>query len=143
MSEAIKSEVLAAVEKWRPRLRLMDWSISYKWGAVFDDHNAAMSSDVQPRYRRLCLRVKDDTEDDHWQTVEKQVVHELCHAITEEPIDIAQDLMNAFQVGKLTFSAMDTAMRAANERATEWIARLLWEAHEGTAWDAELPLTKS
>lgn len=142
MNEATKAEVLAAVAKWRPRLRLNDWAVAFTWDAEVDD-GKAMQTEVKTQYRRLTLLVSGDTTNDGWQTVEKQVLHELCHAITEEPNDIAVDLMNALDVGKLTFAALDTALRAASERATEWVASVMWAAYEGTPWDAEPPLTES
>lgn len=136
LSDKAKAEIQGYVGKWRPRLRLLDWSIAYEWDAELDK-NSAMSCDVQPQYRRFCLKLSADTKDDHWATVEKQVLHELCHAVTEEPMEMLTRLMNRLQLGRSVFEALDTSVRFTNERATEWLARVVWEAYEKVPWDAE------
>lgn len=142
MNEATKAEIVEAVTRWRPRLRLMDWSISYEWDAKLDDDAAMMCRTFQ-RYRRVTLRVSAETKnEDGWQTIEKQVLHELCHCLTAENIDLAQSAVNALKPGVIAYDLAEDVLEKANERLTEWIARIVWEAYEGRAWDAEY-LTKS
>ena len=141
-SEAMKAEVLAAVAKWRPRLRLLDWSIAYEWDAHLPDH-ASMQCVPQQDYRRILLKVRS-THDGapEWQTLEKEVLHELCHCLTSELSDGIDDLMRHAKVGQIAYDLAESVTSKADERLTEWLARLLWEAYEHSDWDAEPPLTE-
>ena len=127
MNEATKAEIQGYVAKWRPRLRLMDWSIAYEWDAPLDK-GSSMMTDTAAQYRRLRLMVGPDTKDEGWQTVEKMVLHELCHALSAELYEVAETTVSPAQVGQI---------ERAWEQMTEWLARVVWEAYEGKAWDAE------
>ena len=137
MNETKKHEIMEAVGKWRPRLRLMDWSIAYRWDAQIDD-DSAMECETQQKYRRIQLKVSSETKDNYWQTVEKQVLHELCHCLTAEGIDLAEDMVSKVGPGRLAYEVAQVVLEKANERLVEWIARTVWEAYEPTKWDEEL-----
>ena len=138
LSEATKVEIQGYVAKWRPRLRLMDWSIAYEWDAHLPDH-AAMQCIPQPDYRRLLLKVRSTHDGSpEWQTPEKEVLHELCHCLTSELSDLIDDLMRHAKAGQIAFDLAESVTEKADERLTEWLARVVWEAYENTAWDKEV-----
>lgn len=141
MNEAIKAEVLAAVAKWRPRLRLMDWSFAYEWDSDKTDMSKVIT---EPSYRRAKLFFsasfpKTAAEDGagSWLTAEKAVVHELVHiVVTRLHVDARGGIM-ALRVSEQAERQVLDRVYAANEYVTEAVARIVWEAYEGTLWDAE------
>lgn len=164
MNEAVKADVLAAVAKWRPRLRLMDWSIAYEWD---DPGTYASQCFTQERYRRAKLHFAPDFPSlnkgdvpSGWLTLEKLVVHELCHIVVTHLHDAALAVVQTSaprrrrpagvlglwqgggEFGKAAQEQAFDRLAHANEFTTEWVARMVWEAWERTEWDAEPRLTK-
>ena len=141
-----KEAVRGAVGKWRSRLRLMDWSIGYEWeseaveGKVVVSHTSAayrrMKLSFAPTFPKL---PKDGLLTSEWMTIEKIILHELAHAVIAplgwEVVDAVQTL----RVGEDTERQVLERISNGTEAVTEWVARLLWEAWEGTAWDGESP----
>lgn len=141
MNDATKAEVLAAVAKWRPRLRLNDWSMAIEWDSKETDF---IRVHTEERYRRFKIHVAPTfpnlTTDDipgAWLTLEKMVLHELCHVITAVLHVSARSIIRTAQLGKAVEEQAFDRMDDANELLTEMVARLLWEAWEGTSWDTE------
>ncbi len=137
MREDTKRQVLDAVAKWRPRLRLMDWSIVVRFDRKDLDEDFRMGIPMQYPYRRAFLDLAIDAgTTENTFSLEKGVLHELCHIICEPQMDAVNKALNdfkpAYDVNRLT----QTWVRDANEFTTEWVARLLWEAYEQTPWDS-------
>ena len=149
MNEAIKDEVIKAVQKWRPRLRLMDWSVAYEFNADVPNPSVVM----QAQYRRAKLRLPKsfgnsnndgNTAVGAYLTAEKVILHELCHLLVahiqvaaKARIPAENTTLHVF--GKRRSNEPTSALLYDNvvEETTEWLARIIWEAYECTAWDAE------
>ena len=138
VTELVRAEVTAAIAKWRPRLRLMDWSISIRWDDA-DIGKSSMEGEIDSFYRRALVKVAPNPldPDQPWKTVEKVVVHELVHILLEQPQDVLEESLNRTpNMGRREASELSASVRQANEYATEWVARVVWEAFEGTLWDS-------
>lgn len=139
MNPEMKSEIQRYVAKWRPRLRLMDWSIAFTW----DDADTRVSQCfTEERYRRANLHfapdfpaLKKDDVPGVWLTLEKLVLHELSHIVTTHLHIAGRAVLGVANVAKAVEEQGYDRLDHANEFTTEWIARLLWEAYEGSAWD--------
>lgn len=144
MDSATKTEILEAVTKWKVRLRLMDWSIAFTW----DDSETHVSQCfTEERYRRANIHFAPDFPalgksdvPGAWLTLEKAVLHELCHIVTTHLHVAGRAVLGVANVAKAVEEQGYDRLDHANEFTTEWIARLLWEAWEHTEWD-ESPLT--
>ena len=141
MTPETKAEVLAAVAKWRPRLHLMDWAIGYEW-----EREQVIMADCRhdARRKRAVLRfapdfpvIPKDVAVGKWMTVEKVVLHEMCHFLTSPLCSEAIDAVATARVGDGEGRQITERLYDANEEVTESLAKLFWEVHEGSAWDAE------
>ena len=139
MTPEKKAEVMAAVAKWRPRLRLMDWAIGYEWEAekvvIADCRHDARRKRACIRFAPDFLTVPEGSAIGGWMTVEKAMVHELCHLVVSPLYTEAMDAVATARVGEQEERQINERLSDADEQVTEFLARLLWGVHEETAWD--------
>ena len=139
MTPETQAEVVAAVAKWRPRLRLMEWAIGYEWeaeGVVIADciHDGKRKRGVL-RFAPDFLTIPKDSALGKWMTVEKAIVHELCHLVYSPLYTEAIDAVATARVGAEAERQINERLDDANEEVAEFLAKLFWEVYERLAWD--------
>ena len=142
-SGAVKGAVRDVVTKWLPRLHLEHWSVGYEWD-VEGVNVCSIKTDTP--YERFILRFEETFPlSKNKETVvsirllgmdiERIVVHELCHPITNHLYHPAIHSVRELQAGKLATDITESVLDDADEKVTEWFAKCLWEAWERTPWN--------
>lgn len=123
MSKKRIREATAIVDKWRPILGLESWEFIYVYST---DYNGAAAEIVTlPQYLRSTLTIYEELFKPY-NPVEKILVHEMCHVITEPLYSVGVDFLN----GKIT-SLKDLSF--FRELATEQMTRAVLKA-KGVKW---------
>lgn len=123
MSKVRINQVKRIVEKWKPILGLDHWEFNYSYTKAFTGEAANIVTTSS--YLRSHITIFEELFKPY-NPLEKIIVHEMCHVLTEPSYSIAVDFYN----GKHT-SLKD--IEHFREVSTESIARAVLRA-KGVKW---------
>lgn len=124
------------VERWRPILFLHAYTIHicHVKEVCADEPLTNADCTVNDEYHELVIRIYPKFWDELTTDEERafQLLHELCHAITAPARSLAFDALSEKYV-------RSSEIKAANERATDWIAKAIWHL---SAAPLEYPISR-
>ncbi len=120
----------SVVERWRSVLFLHAYTIHIRHSETPNAEESICNADctVLDEYHQAVIVIYPKFWDELTTDEERdfQLLHELCHAITAKSRLLAFDALNE----KLVRSS---EIKNANERSTDWIAKIIWHLQEGAS----------
>lgn len=112
-----KKQVKDLIEKYKEKLCLQLWDITFKLSGEKSETNATAKINVNEVYRSAHITVFKDAFNEE-EDIDHIIKHELCHCMTQKFVDMGYDLLNAKFRTHLE-------IEDEKEKLTEWIARVV------------------
>ena len=131
-----RKQILRWIRVWRDRLGVGDWKVEVEWdkklGRNTHGYQVAARCYAQPKYRQASLEFSPvvNTAYQDKEGLEKLVLHELAHCVTEETLEAAFESSSNIKMSKEVRAQFESWVRQANEAETEALARALWKAYK-------------